>query len=119
MIKKLLNYAAHRLLMFSGLFFLLAFALWLFCRSVLHCEPEALSIHIIASCCAASFVVDLLFFVGRLTAKPQATQIGNKLFITKGSSIVATVVLKDDHPLSDDEIAVIIEDVARFAAGER
>ena len=41
------------------------------------------------------------------------------LSFTKGSTTVATVVLKDDRPLSDDEIAGIIEDVARLAAGER
>jgi hypothetical protein len=119
MLRNLIRFITNRLLLWCGAFFVASFAMFLFFRTALHRPPDNMSIYVIACGCGAFFIAELIFFIGELTAKLNVHQVGRTLYITKGSSIVATVILKDDRPLSDDEIAVIIEDVARFAGGER
>lgn len=119
MLRNLIRFITNRLLLWCGAFFVASFAMFLFFRTALHRPPDNMSIYVIACGCGAFFIAELIFFIGELTAKLNVHQVGRTLYITKGDNLVATVILKDDHPLTDEELIQILEDVARFAGGER
>lgn len=117
MTRKILTFLAERTFYWCGIFFasqLIAFAI---CRLLLHCEPKDSTVYIFAGLCSLFFVVDLLTFVGKLTARLDVRQYGHNLYIIKGDCLVATVILKDEHPLTEEETAQILEDVFRLRDG--
>ena len=117
MTRKILNFLVERTFYWCGIFFasqLIVFAIY---RILLHCKPGDLTVYIFAGLCSLFFVVDLLAFVGKLTARLDVRQDGHKLYITKGDCLVATVILKDEHPLTEEETAQILEDVFRLRDG--
>lgn len=113
MIKRILHYIATRIAYWSGLFFLTTLAVLVICR-IAGVEPSDAVIYFLSALCAALLVVDVLAFIGDQTAKLQVVQEGKTLYVRKGSHTVATVLLKDDHPLTEQELQEIMLDIMRL-----